>query len=129
MSQDILDQLVRQSQQLTPKERWQLVSRLQGNETEIPPKLSWDVVRSCREEIVEIATKYGASQMRVRSSSAEENGTIEFIVKLAPGRSLLDLGGLLMELRNQLGDGVFVTSEGGLPMETRSQILDEAIEL
>jgi predicted nucleotidyltransferase len=40
---------------------------------------------------------------------------------------LLDLGGLLMELRDLLGFEVYVVSEGGLKDERREQVLKEAI--
>jgi len=54
---------------------------------------------------------------------------VNFIVNLEPGRSLLDQGGLLMELRELLGDDLYVTVEGGLKGEYRQRVLQEAVAL
>lgn len=54
---------------------------------------------------------------------------VNFIVNLEPGRSLLDQGGLLMELRELLGYELYVTVEGGLKGEYRKRVLQEAVAL
>ena len=48
---------------------------------------------------------------------------------LEPGRSLLDLGGLLMELQELLGRRVDVVTERGLRERIRDTVLREAIPL
>ncbi len=48
---------------------------------------------------------------------------------LEPGRSLLDLGGLLMELRELLGRPVDVVTEKGLRPRIRERALDEAVSV
>lgn len=61
-------------------------------------------LRDKREEILAIAAKYGAYNVRIFGSVArgesDANSDIDFWVEMEPGRSLLDLGGLLMELQD-----------------------------
>ena len=55
-----------------------------------------------REETLLIAGRYGARNVRVFGSVARDeagrDSDIDVLVDLEPGRSLFDLGGLLMEL-------------------------------
>lgn len=48
---------------------------------------------------------------------------------MEPGRSLLDLGGLLVELEALLGCPVDVVTEKGLKDRIRAQVLEEAVPL
>jgi predicted nucleotidyltransferase len=48
---------------------------------------------------------------------------------MEPGRSLLDLVGLLMELRDLLGCRVDVVTEKGLRERIRERVLKEAVAL
>jgi predicted nucleotidyltransferase len=48
---------------------------------------------------------------------------------MEPGRSLMDLGGLLYELQNLLGVNVDVVTEKGLRARIREKVLREAIPL
>ena len=54
---------------------------------------------------------------------------IDILVDLEPGRSLFDLGGLLMDLQDLLGHPVDVVTERGLRDRIRDRILKEAIAL
>lgn len=76
-----------------------------------------DILRR-REEIIAVARRYGASEVRLFGSVARdeagESSDVDFVVRFEPGRSLLDQGGLLMELRGLLGVDVDVISEGAL---------------
>lgn len=51
------------------------------------------------------------------------------MVKLEPGQSLMDLGGLLFELQELLGVEVDVVTENGLRARIREQVLREAVPL
>jgi len=83
-----------------------------------------------RKEILEIGARYGARSIRVFGSVARgEAGAasdVDFLVELEPGRSLLDLGGLLMDLQELLGCEVHVVTEKGLPPRRRERVLKEA---
>ena len=76
-----------------------------------------DIIKR-REEIIAVAKQYGASDIRIFGSVARgdttETSDLDLIVRLEPGRSLFDLGGLLMDLRDLLGIKVDVVSEGAL---------------
>lgn len=86
-----------------------------------------------RAEILSIAVRYGAGNVRVFGSVArgEESlrSDLDLLVNFEPGRSLLDLIGLAQELEQMLGHKVDVVSEEGLSPYLRDRILDEAIAL
>jgi len=83
-----------------------------------------------REEILRAARRRGAKNVRVFGSAARgESGVdsdIDFLVELEPNRSLLDLGGLLMDLQQLLGREVDVVTEKGLHWYIRERVLEEA---
>ena len=83
--------------------------------------------------VLEIAAHYGAYDVRVFGSVArgEADGAsdIDLLVKLEPGRSLMDLGGLLYDLQILLGTEVDVVTEKGLRTRIREQVLREAVPL
>lgn len=87
-------------------------------------------VANKRNEIVQIARRHGATNIRVFGSVArgdgDQNSDIDFLVDLERGRSLLDLGGLLMDLQKLLGRPVDVVTEKGLRPRIRDRVLREA---
>ena len=89
-----------------------------------------ETVREHREEILAVAARHGARNVRLFGSVARgEAGTssdVDFLVDLEPGRSLLDLAGLLADLRDLLGRDVDVVTENGLYWLLRRRILHEA---
>lgn len=91
------------------------------------------LVREKRAEILQIASRYGARDVRVFGSvargEADRESDVDFLVELEDGRSLLDLGGLQMELEELLGCKVDVVTEGGLYWLLRRRILKEAQSL
>jgi predicted nucleotidyltransferase len=90
-----------------------------------------ELINDHRKQIIDLAEKYGASEVRVFGSvargTADEQSDIDFLVELAPGRSLLDLGGLLYELQQLLGRNVDVVTSAGLRPRIREQVLREAM--
>jgi predicted nucleotidyltransferase len=86
-----------------------------------------------RDSILATAEKYGARNVRVFGSVARGDSTaasdIDLLVDLQPGRSLMDLGGLLMELEDQLHCGVDVATVRMLRPEIREQALADAVPL
>jgi uncharacterized protein len=91
------------------------------------------LLKQKRELVLETAAHYGAYDVRVFGSVArgEADGAsdIDLLVKLEPGRSLMDLGGLLYDLQNLLGTEVDVVTEKGLRARIREQVLREAVPL
>lgn len=92
-----------------------------------------EVLAAKRTEILRIAARYGARKVRVFGSvargEADEHSDVDFLVDLEPGRSLFDLGGLLMDLRELLGRNVDVVTERGLKERIRDRVLREAVAL
>ena len=86
-----------------------------------------------REAILKIAHKHGARDVRVFGSvargDATESSDLDLVVRFDEGRTLLDQGGLLMELRELLGVKVDIISEGALTGRFGQIVLGEAVPL
>lgn len=92
-----------------------------------------ELLKQKREEILRIAAKHGARNVRVFGSvargEADEKSDIDLLVDLEPGRSLLDLGGLWAELNELLDQRVEVFTTKGLRDQVRQRALTEAVRL
>ena len=86
-----------------------------------------------RDEILDIAARHGAHNVRVFGSFARGNARpdsdIDLLVDLEPGRSLLDHVGLWQDLEELLGRRVDVVVDGGLSPHLEKRILAEATPL
>lgn len=89
-----------------------------------------DLLKDKRDEILQIAAKHGASNVRIFGSVARGEATrdsdIDLLVELERGRSLLDHAALVIELEDLLGTRVDVATERGLKAGVREEILREA---
>jgi len=89
-----------------------------------------ELLKEKRENVLDLAGKHGARNVRVFGSVARgESGAesdIDLLVKMEEGRSLLDLSALTLELRDLLGVKVDVVSEDGIYWLLRRKILKEA---
>jgi uncharacterized protein len=89
-----------------------------------------EIVRSKREEIVGIAAKHGASNVRVFGSVARgeagPDSDIDLLVDVGPVHSSFFPGGLVSDLEDLLGRRVQVITPEGLHWYIRDQILSEA---
>lgn len=92
-----------------------------------------ELFTSKREDILRIAARYGARNVRIFGSiargEARPDSDVDVLVDLEPGRSLFDLGGLLMDLQELLGCQVDVVTEQGLRPRIRERVLQEAVPL
>lgn len=92
-----------------------------------------DLVVNKREQILAVAAKRGARDVRVFGSVArgdyDSESDVDFLVELEPGRSLFDLSGLICDLEELLGLKVDVGTYRMLKPRNREQILKEAIAL
>lgn len=91
------------------------------------------LLQTRRSEILQIARHHGASNVRIFGSVARgeagPDSDVDLLVDMDPGRSLLDLGGLLVDLQTLLGVDVDVVTEKGLRSRIRAQVMQETIPL
>jgi predicted nucleotidyltransferase len=92
-----------------------------------------DMRATRRDEILSLARRHGATRVRVFGSvargQAQPDSDVDFLVDMEPGRSLLDVAALLLELRDLLGCEVDVVTERGLRSRIRDRVLAEAVPL
>lgn len=91
------------------------------------------LLREKREAILTLAAARGAANVRVYGAAAQEFPkqikAVDFLVELEPGRSLMELGALALDLRELLGIKVYVVPEGGLRPKVRERLRQEAVAL
>ena len=89
-----------------------------------------EIIEDKKEQVLALAARHGASNVRVFGSvatgTADQDSDIDFLVDLEKGRSLFDLGGLLMDLQKLFGRKVDVVTENGLHWYIKDRILSEA---
>jgi predicted nucleotidyltransferase len=92
-----------------------------------------DRLEDLRDVIVSTAAACGASNVRLFGSVARgeehENSDVDFLVRLEPGRTLLDLVRLETKLEELLGRPVDVVTEASLGEPIRSRALREAVRV
>ena len=86
-----------------------------------------------RPAVLEVAQRYGASNLRVFGSVAlnqeHEDSDLDLLVDLPPSQSLLALVGIAQELEQLLGCPVDVTEPDSLHPLIRSEVLQQAVGL
>ncbi|MGV0026420.1 nucleotidyltransferase family protein [Phormidesmis priestleyi] len=92
-----------------------------------------ELIADKREEILAIATKHGAYNIRVFGSvargEAREDSDIDFLVEMGANRSSWFPVGLIQDLEDLLGRKVDVATEKGLKDRIRERVLREAVSL
>ena len=92
-----------------------------------------EVLKTKRQQVLQIARAHGAYNVRVFGSvargEAQPGSDVDLLVEMEVGRSLMDMGGLVMELQDLLGHSVDVVTERGLKSRIRARVLAEAIPL
>jgi predicted nucleotidyltransferase len=90
-----------------------------------------NVLEEHREEIRLVVARNRATNLRVFGSAMRgddrDDSDLDLLVDALPGATLLDLGGLQMDLQDLLGVRVDLLTPGDLPHEIRSRILAEAV--
>lgn len=92
-----------------------------------------ETVRRFRREILDLAARHGAGNVRVFGSiargDARADSDIDFLVDVEPGRTLLDVIALEHDLQALLGRKVDVLTGAGLSPYLQQRILAEAASL
>ncbi|RME90734.1 MAG: nucleotidyltransferase [Verrucomicrobia bacterium] len=92
-----------------------------------------ELLKAKREEILRVAARHGARNVRVFGSvargEADEQSDIDLVVEFEPERSLLDHAALWLELQELLGCKVDVVSERAIKPRIRDRVLKEAAPL
>jgi predicted nucleotidyltransferase len=91
-----------------------------------------EALRRRRAELLGIAKTHGARNVRVFGSvargDARLDSDVDFVVELEPGRTMLDLSGLILDLQDALGREVNVV-EITTPSRAADRIQREALPL
>jgi predicted nucleotidyltransferase len=92
-----------------------------------------ELLRARRGQILRIAAKHGARNVRVFGSvvhgEAGPESDVDLLVDVGPDPSPFFPGGLLADLEELLGRKVDVVTEGALHWYVRERILREAVPL
>ena len=90
-------------------------------------------IKNRREEILNIAQKYGAKNVRVFGSVARGDegpeSDIDIIVEMEKGSSLLDIIAIKQDIEELLGRKVDVVTEASISPYIRNEVLREAVNL
>ncbi len=89
-----------------------------------------EAIRTHRNEIRLLVAQYRLRNARVFGSALHgadtEGSDLDILVDPLPGTTLLDLGGLQIELEERLGIPVDILTPGDLPLKFRDLVLQEA---
>ncbi|EXI67764.1 MAG: putative nucleotidyltransferase [Candidatus Accumulibacter adjunctus] len=93
--------------------------------------VTMETLQAKREHILRLAERWGARHVRVFGSVARGDAgpqsDVDFVVNFEPDRSLLDHGGLLMDLQDLLGCEVDVVDDDAMRPRFRDRVLKEAV--
>jgi uncharacterized protein len=91
------------------------------------------ILQEKRQEILEIAAKHGAYNIRIFGSvargEADDDSDVDFLIDAGPNRTPFFPGGLVRDLESLLGRPVDVVTEKGLRSRIRERVLNEAVPL
>jgi predicted nucleotidyltransferase len=92
-----------------------------------------EIIRNRRSDIIEIAARHGANNIRLFGSTVRDEVTpesdIDILVDVGPVTSSWFPAGLIVDLEKLLGFRVEIVTERGLNPHIREYILQEAVPL
>ncbi|MBI2231539.1 MAG: nucleotidyltransferase family protein [Deltaproteobacteria bacterium] len=91
------------------------------------------ILETKKEDILQIAAKHGARNVRVFGSvargEARPDSDVDLLVEVGPNRTPFFPGGLVADLEELLGKKVQVVTPEGLHWYIRDRVLEEAVPL
>jgi predicted nucleotidyltransferase len=91
------------------------------------------VLQRKRDKILRVAASHGVRDVRVFGSFARgeagPESDVDILVKLDPGRSLLDIVAIKQDLEDLLGCKVDVVTEAAISPYIREEVLREAVSI
>ncbi len=97
------------------------------------PTMTETIAGVTGEQLWEVARRHGVVRLRVFGSwargDAHSGSDLDLLVKLKPGKGLLDVIGLQQALEHLVGNKVDVLTEGGISPYIEQRILSEARSL
>lgn len=91
------------------------------------------LLKEKRDEILRIAAKHGAHNIRVFGSASRDearpDSDVDFLVEFEKGRNLFDRIGLMQELEDLLGRKIDVATEKSIHYYIREKVIYEAVPL
>jgi len=92
-----------------------------------------EVLEGRREEVLRVAARHGARNVRVFGSVARgeagPESDLDLLVDVGPVHSSWFPAGLVLDLEDLLGRSVHVVTEGALHERLRDRVLEEAVPL
>ena len=92
-----------------------------------------DIIGDKRAAILQLAADYGASNVRVFGSvargEARPDSDVDFLVSFPPDRSIFDLVGLWLDLKDLLGREVNLSTDQSLKAYVKPSALRDAVLL
>jgi predicted nucleotidyltransferase len=92
-----------------------------------------DILQRKRDEILDIAARHGARNIRVFGSilkgEIKGKSDVDFLVEMEKGRSLLDIIAIKQDLEDLLGCSVDVVTDSALSPYIRDEVLGQAVNL
>jgi len=90
-------------------------------------------IRKYKNQIIAIGNQFGITNIKVFGSTVREesdqSSDVDLLVEVQSGRTLFDLGGFQMAIKDLINRDVDIVTDNGLRDRIKQTVLDEAVEL
>jgi len=90
-------------------------------------------LKKYKHQMSDIGQQFGITKIRVFGSTvrkeADQFSDVDLLVEIEPDRSLFDLGGFQMAVKDLINQDVDIVTENGLRDRIKETVLSEAVEL
>lgn len=92
-----------------------------------------DIIGDKRQAVIDLAAKHGASNVRVVGSvargEARPDSDVDLLISFPPNRSVFDLVGLWLDMKDLLGREVSLIPDAALDQDFMRSVLEDAVPL